>query len=382
MIKKLLQYRTTLGLAAILLIVALMLAARYGLLPITPWTQYIVPRTPVNVTAVPIGTMNKPIPIVGAGAIESPTSVPITAEFSGQISEVYVTEGQSIKVGQPLFKLLGSSEPSTVSEITLPTNQNAGTNPQAQANYDNALKEANRDQQLYEKGAIPRRQAENSAARLQALQASLANQEAVPSPKTRTTTTRSSNGSTTISAPANGIVTGLSATVDKSVQAGQQLMVLDSGEVQVVIAIEQNDLYLVHLGTPATIEVSGQALLGQVVSIYPELGINNLPTFRTHIKVTNDTGGLLKIGMSVNVRINTGKSATVLAIPATAIFQDNQGLHYIYLADNGKAVRQQISVGEAMGDLIEITANLPAQAMVITSNANDIGNGDPIMIME
>ena len=49
-------------------------------------------------------------------------------------------------------------------------------------------------------------------------------------------------------------------------------MVLDSGEVQVVIPIEQQDLYVVQLGTPATIEVSGQTMLGQVVSIYPEIG--------------------------------------------------------------------------------------------------------------
>jgi len=380
-IKNFLRYRTSLGLAASLLLVALMLAARYGLLPATPWTQYIIPRTPVNVTAMPIGTMNKPIPIVRTGSIQSPTSVPIATEFSGQISEVYVTEGQPVKAGQPLVKLLGSAEPSTKSEIIV-SNQSVGTNSQAQTNYDNALKEYNRDQQLYEKGAIPRRKVENDAARLQVLKESLAgNQETTHSSITGTTTA-TSGGFATISAPINGIVTGLSAVIDKAVQTGQQLMVLDSGEVQVVIAIEQNDLYLVHLGTPATIEVSGQALLGQVVTIYPELGINNIPAFRTHIKVTNDTGGLLKTGMSVTVHINTGKTATVLAIPATAIFNDNQGLHYIYLADNGKAIRQQISMGEPLGDFIEITATLPEQALVITSNVDNLSNGDPIVIVE
>jgi len=177
-------------------------------------------------------------------------------------------------------------------------------------------------------------------------------------------------------------VIGLSTAIEKTVQTGQQLMVLDSGEVQVVIYIEQKDLYLVQLGTPATIEVSGQTMLGQVVSIYPELGINNIPSFRTHIKVTNDTGGLLKTGMSVPVRINTGKSATVLAIPATAVSQDNQGVKYIYLADNGKAIRQQISIGEPIGDFIEITATLPEQAMVITSSVNDIKDGDAIVVLE
>ena len=374
-----LKYRTTLGLAAIIFLSTLILVTRYGVQPLASWTEHIVSRPPVNVTAVPIGTMNKPVPIVGTGSIESPTNLPITSEFSGRISEVYVIEGQSVKAGQPLVKLLGSSEPAP-NETSTPANQNAAPNPQSQSSYDNALKEYNRDQKLYEQGAIPRRQAESSAARLQALQENVTStQDTAPAPKS--TTTAMSNGSATISAPSNGIVTGLSAAVDKAVQTGQQLMVLESGEVQVVIPIEQQDLYLVQLGTPATIEVSGQAMLGQVVSIYPELGVNNMPSFRTHIKVTNDTGGLLKKGMSANVHINTGKSATVLAIPPAAIFQDNQGLNYIYLAVNGKAIRQQINVGETIGDFIEITATLPEKAMLITSSVNDMKDGDPIVVV-
>jgi len=322
--------------------------------------------------------MNKLVPIVGTGSIESPTSVSIRTEFSGRISEVYVTEGQLVKAGQPLVKLLGSLDPSTDRDVS-PTTQNVATNQQAQTNYDNALKEYNRDQKLYEQGAIPRRQVDNSAARVQALQESLTNRQDTPN-SPRSTTTTMSNGSATITAPINGTVTGLATAIDKAVQTGQQLMVLDSGEVQVIIPIEQKDLYLVHLGTPATIKASGQTMVGQVISIYPELGINNIPSFRTHIKVTNDTGGLLKIGMSVTVHISTGKSVAVLAIPATTVFQDNQGLNYIYLADNGKAIRQQINLGEPLGNFIEITDSLPEQAMLITSSINGLKDGDPIMI--
>ena len=372
-----LKYRTTLGLTTILLLMTLILGTHYGMLSLASWTDHLVSRTPISVTAIPIGTMNKPVPIVGTGSIESPTSVPITTEFSGRITDVYVAEGQSVKTGQPLAKLLGASESSTDNGTAPPANQNGATNPQAQIGYDNALKEYNRDQKLYEQGAIPRRQMENSAARVQSLTNA---QDTVQSP--RSATTAMSNGSATINAPINGKVTGLSTAIDKSVQVGQQLMVLDSGEVQVVIPIEQKDLYLVHLGTPATIEISGQAMIGQVVSIYPEIGINNIPSFRTHIKVTNDTGGLLKTGMSVNVHINTGKSATVLAIPRAAISQDNQGLNYMYLAVNGKAIRQKITLGEPIGEFIEITVTLPEQAMVITSNVNDLKDGDAIAVLE
>lgn len=386
--KLFLQYRIHLGLTALFLLVALILASRYGLLPLARWTAHIVPRTAVTVTAVPIGTLNKAVPIVRTGTVANPASVPIATEFAGRISEVYVTEGQLVKAGQPLAKLIGSSEPTptTTSGTAAPARQTDVPNPQSQASYDSALKDYNRYQKLYEQGAIPRRQVDNAAARLQALQESAANTPdtpAQPPSSTNTTTPGSTNGgTTTISAPISGIVTGLATTTEQAVQIGQQLMVLDSGEVQAVIDIEQADLYLVPLGTPATITIAGQALLGQVVSIFPELGTNNIPVFHTHIKVTNDTSSLLKPGMSVNVRINTGKSAAVLVVPKNAIFQDYQGLNYIFLADNGKAIRQQINIGEPLGDFIEITDTLPEQAMVITSNLDDLSTGDAVVIVE
>lgn len=377
----LLKYRIYLGFTALLLLVVLTIVIRYERLPFS-----IIPKNPVKVTAVPVGTMTKSVPIVRTGSVESPTSVPVTAEFSGQISEVYVAEGQSVKAGQPLVKLFGASAASqsvTSSSGSAPVRQKLVINPQGQGDYDQALKEYNRYQKLYEQGAIARRQLESAAARLAALQdsATTTTESEAPAMSSEAPTVQSS-GFATITAAINGIVTGLTAASNTAVQAGQQLLVLDSGEVQVAVAIEQPDLYLVHLGTPAAIEISGQVLQGLVASVYPTLGPNNIPAFRTYIKVTNDTAGLLKKGMSANVQINTGKSAVVLVVPVAAIVQDGQGLNYIFLAQQGKAVRESVEVGEPRGDFVEISANLPDPALVITSNLNDIKNGDAVVVLE
>lgn len=378
MLKKFLKYRTPLGVIAILFLTVLIVTACYRLQPLARWTNRLIPRTPINVTALPIGTINKPEPIIRTGSIEKPAAVPITSEVSGQISEVYVTEGQLVTAGQPLVKILGSSEPSSDNGTAASANQSEPPNQQSQTSYENALKEYNRYQKLYEQGAIPRRQVDNAAALLQSLESSSAHNSGTSD----STTPAVSNGFTTINAPVYGTVAGLAAAIGNPVQLGQQLLLLNNNEVRVVIDIEQQDLNLVSLGTSATIEVSGQTLLGQVVSIYPEMGANNIPAFHTHIKITNDTNSLLKPGMPVNVCINTGKSATVPAVPATAIFQDSQGLNYIYLADNGTAIRQQISLGETLGDFIEVTTALPEQTMVITSDVSNIKDGYAIAVSE
>ncbi|HEY3426631.1 MAG TPA: efflux RND transporter periplasmic adaptor subunit, partial [Negativicutes bacterium] len=351
----------------------------YGLRPFTRWAEHIIPGNPISVTAEPISTINKPVPIVRTGSIENSSVLPVTTDFPGRISEVYVKEGQEVKAGQPLLKLLGASGPSTNSKAAV--NQNGAADPQAQESYDNALKEYNRLQKLYDQGAIPRRQVEEASARLQVAQEGLASSQGTAQPTRNITTVTSSDGFTTISAPVSGTVTKLSTGIDQTVQAGQQLMVLGSGEVQVVVPIEQNDLYLVYSGIPATIEVSGKTITGKVASIYPEIGPDNLPTFRTHIKVTNNADDLLKIGMAVTVRINTGKSAVVFVIPKVAVVQEGQDIQYIYLVENGKAVRQQVSIGETIGDFQEITSELPEQAIVVTSNAENIRNGDALTVL-
>ena len=365
------KYRIIIVLIALLCTVALLFSVNDNLLPFAHWTQHIIPRTPVTLTAIPLGTMDKPIQITRPGSVASSTSVPINAEFSGLLIEIYVTEGQAVKVGQPLFKLKSSLE--------VPANQTIVPPQQTQSNYENALKEFNRTQKLYEIGAIPRRQLEIATTRLQEAKESLTN--------TQNTIQASNapiiNGFATINAPIDGIVTGLSTVAGKMVQAGQQLFALGSGqEVEVLVHLDQNDLYLVHLGTPATIEVSQQTIVGQVSRIYPQVEANQNPSFLAHIKLTNNPAGILKSGMSANVRIDTGKSSIVPAVPTASVFQDDQDRKFIYIAVNGNAIIQQIEIGETIGDLTEITSNLPQQSMIIINNIYDIKNGDAVSIID
>ncbi|MDF2570719.1 MAG: efflux transporter, family, subunit, partial [Sporomusa sp.] len=270
------KHRIIVLLSALLLTVTLVLATNPHLLPASLWIQYNVPKKPINLTAVPQGTINKQIQIVRTGSIDSATSVPINAEFSGHLSEIYVTEGQVVKAGQPLLKLQASSE-STVPQTT-------GASQQIQANYDKALEEFNRYQKLFEIGGIPRRQLDLAATHLQEAKENLNNAKG-----TMQSSSTTINGTATINAPINGIVTGLSTAPGKTVQAGQQLIALGTGqEVEAVVHLDQNDLYLAHLGTPATIEVSQQTVMGQISSIYPQVEANQISAFLAHIKLTNN----------------------------------------------------------------------------------------------
>lgn len=353
------QHRFFLAIAAIITAV-LLVTVNQNLFPLNA-------KTMVSVTAAPLSDLNKPLRITRAGSIESATSIPINADFSGQLVELYVKEGQTVKAGQPLFKLEGSYEQT----ITQPA-----TSPQTQGSYEKALDEYTRYQKLFEIGAISRRQLDTAATKLQEAQSSGANVQSQ-------TASYMVNGSVTVTAPISGVVTGLTTGAGNSVQAGQKLLSLGSGqEVEVVVPITQNDLYLVHLGTPATIETAQTAVSGQVSRIYPLVEADKNPSFLAHIKLTNNPAGSLKSGMPVNVSIDTGQTAAVRAVPTASIIQDSQGLSLIFIAADGKAKLQQVTIGETNGDYTEITSNLPQQALVITSNLTDIKNGDSIALIQ
>lgn len=350
--------------------------SRYGLFPLPSWIEQVIPKKTLSVTTTLLTTTTKPLQLLRGGSVESPKSAPVHAEFSGRISEVYVTEGQQVKVDQPLVKVLYSS--------LAPRNRSAAAaaNPEmaaeAQGQYDAALKEYNRLQNLYNQGAIPKRQLDHAELALQTAMGSLTTSQ---SPAAADTPVPSSN-TTTITAPNPGTVTGLSVSPGTTITAGQPMMTLDVGEVQLVVHIEQKDLYLIHPGTQAAAEVSGQTILGQVAAIFPEVGPDKLPTFRAHINVPKNINGLLKPGMAVNVRLTTDKLAAVRTLPKTAILQDDEGRSYVYLAENGKAVRQQITIGETLADSIEITSNLPEHAIIITSNLNNMKDGASVTVLQ
>ncbi|SFL51920.1 efflux RND transporter periplasmic adaptor subunit [Pelosinus propionicus] len=370
--KKLIQQYPVVAMLTLLsFAAALLLAASHNsLFPFSIWNGHRAPRESIHLTAIPLGNINKPVQIIRTGSVEHATSTPIIADFSGLLNELYVAKGQVVKAGQPLLKI----EASTASVVEQTTE---GPSEQTQNNYDNALKEFNRLQKLFELGAIPRRQLDTAAARLQEAKESLSG--------TQNTTHSSSsivNGSATINAPIDGIVTGLSSSSGKAVQAGQQLLSLGSGqEVEVVIPLNQNDLYLVHLGTPAAIEISGQKVGGQVSRIYPRIEAEEVSAYLAHMKLAANPNGLLTFGMSVTIHIDTGKTVSVPAVPKASIFQDDQGRNLIYLAVNEKALLQEISIGETIGDYTEITSDLPQQSIIITSNINDVKNGDPITVV-
>lgn len=347
-------------------------------------SQGIPVHAPVSVTTAAVSKIDKAIEIPAAGSVESRKAAVVGAQIAGRIINVSVTDGQMVTAGQDLVTIQGTApvvRSNTTSPANAPSMQNGEANPEAQANYESIQKKYEQYQKLYQLGAVPRRQVEDLQAQLAAAREALSSpaESTVPSG----TTTGSQEVVATITAPIAGKIMEITAANEATVQTGQQLMVVDSGgDVRVVVQLSQEDLYLIHTGTQVKIvlpDAPDQIFTGQVEGIFPEIGAQ-AQSFRTHIRVDN-TNGVLKPGQTVNAAFCMDQTVPVNAVPALSVIREKE-TNYIFLAVNGKAVRQEVTTGSRLGDFIEITSDLPDSARVITSHVTDIKDGDSLNTQE
>jgi membrane fusion protein (multidrug efflux system) len=250
------------GFLAALLIIALVAAACRPSAPPPPAAE-----TAVQAPAAAPGVITRP------GTVAKAVALPVTSGCSGRIAELFVSEGQAVKAGQPLFKITAAAP------------------QQTDGGYEAARKEYERLQKLYELGAIPRRQVENAAARLQTVRPGAGG----------------SGEPLTVTAPVDGIVTALAAAAGDAVEAGRQVLALGGRQkLAVVVPLSQNELRAVPLGAAVAVEAAGQTFTGKVIAVYPETRGDAVVGFQAHIGPVDPPADLLKEGLSVNVSLDGG----------------------------------------------------------------------------
>lgn len=324
----------------------------------------------INVKVAAAQYENKVPKLILNGSIEGQTSATISAKISGRIEQVMVQEGQQVKAGDPLVRLESVELANSVR-----TAEDAVA--KARVNYDLAVTDYNRYQQLFTAGAVSQQVLDSAAAKVKMAEADLSSATAGQN------SAQQQYGYGVITAPVDGVVASITATVGQVVSPGAALMtVQDINQVYAVVNIEQKDLGLVKIGQKADVTVdaySDRTFGGTVDIINPEAGTANR-MFRTKIKIDN-TDSTLKAGMFAKVQLATGDAKQTLTVPQAAAIQ-KQGLYYVFTLENNKAVRHQVEIGDVSSDTIQINSGLQPGDQVIISNVSQLKDGDVVKIAE
>lgn len=315
--------------------------------------------------------------VSASGKVFPQTEVKISSDVSGEVVELYVEEGDSVKTGQLLAKIDADAYQSQVARGVANVNsskaQLANANAQInsleaqQAQIDaqliNAREIYNRNKALAADGVVSTAELEASQASLRGLEANLkaaesnikgANESAraakfgVQSAQATLSELRTSLRRTTIYAPMGGVVSLLNVEQGERVvgtiqMAGTELMrIANLNAMEVRVEVSENDVPSVKIGDIAEVEVDAylnRTFKGRVTQIANSsttagtaadnvLNSDQVTNFEVRINIEPESyedlvqsGNVypFRPGMSAGVDVLTKSSDGVISVPIEAV---------------------------------------------------------------
>ena len=278
-----------------------------------------------------------------AGKIQPAVEVKISPEVSGEIIALPVVDGQAVKRGQLLAKINPDIYQSMLGRAEAALNMARSGKAQAQAQFLEATQSYKRSQTLKLQNVIS--QAEWDAAERMYAVAELAVESAEFQLQSAFNSVKEAKDNlkrTVITAPMDGIVTGLNVEVGERVvgtaqMAGTEMMRVSQLEtMEVLVDVNENDIVRVHMGDTAIVRVDaflGHEFKAVVTEISnaakgQQLSVNQVTNFEVELRILAEsyedlveTQGVqpLRSGMTATVDIRTKKSPNALCVPVEAV---------------------------------------------------------------
>ena len=363
---------------------------------------------PVQIVPVSQSTLDE---TVTANAVLFPIAQSaLVPKLSAPVKRFYVNRGSHVRAGQLLAELENR-------DLAAAAQENRGAFDQAQASYATAtaadipqeLQKAQLDaqaakesfvaaqkvydsrKQLFEQGALPRKELDQAGVdltnarnqyeiaqkRLESLN-SIGAQQAQKSAKGQL---ESAEGKyqgaeaqlsySQIRSPIHGVVTDRPLYPGEMASAGTPLLtVMDISQVVARAHIPQQSAALLKVGDPAEVTVPGfdNSFPGKVTIVSPALDPGST-TVEVWVTLKNP-GERLKPGASVQISAVARSIKGALTIPAIALLTAQDGTTSVMVAGNdGRAHQKQVKTGVRENDQVQIVDGLHAGDRVVASGS-------------
>nr|WP_305049644.1 HlyD family efflux transporter periplasmic adaptor subunit [Elizabethkingia bruuniana] len=175
-----------------------------------------------------------------------------------------------------------------------------------------------------------------------------------------------------IMSPATGRLSSFSISLGQSLTTGQSIGKVDlMGGYKLVAKIDEYYINKLHAGIKGTLESNGKEYNVIVSKVLPEVVQGQ---FSAELNFAdNNKPDDLKIGMTFGVKLKLSADTQSLMIPKGNFFKDTNG-KWIFVTENGKAVRKNISLGRENPLYYEVLSGLKEGEQVIVSDYSDYKN--------
>ncbi|HEV7412123.1 MAG TPA: efflux RND transporter periplasmic adaptor subunit [Casimicrobiaceae bacterium] len=324
--------------------------------------------TSVDVSVVESRALARWLPV--SGTLQPVDQATIKAKVSGEIRQVLVREGESVKAGQVVARF-------DTSDLEAKLNDRIGALESGRAQLALAEKTRTQNLALLKQNFISQTAFDSAESNLSVSRGSLKSSEA------QVQLARNALRDAVV-------VTTLSGTVAKRhVQPGEKVnfdsplfTVVDLGRMELQAMVPANDIPELAIAMPVELSIDGfgdRRFKGTIERINPmtESGTRAILVF---VQIPNPDAAL-RGGMFATGRIGLAASAPVPTLPSSAV-RSEAGQTFVWAIEGGKLTRRNVAVGrkDESAGRIELKSELPQNLTVLATRFDNLKEGAPAVV--
>ena len=289
------------------------------------------------------------------GIVEAKKSTAVSFTIMGVVNKVLVEEGQTVGRGQLIATLDGTQARNMLS---------AAEAQMAQANDAQA-----RYSKLHDNGSLP----EIQWVEIQSKVAQARSQLAIA---------RKNVADCRLTAPVSGVVGKRLVNAGESAMPSQAVVtILDISQVKVKVSVPEKEMNEISPNTPSRIFVDALGAELQGGKIEKGVAADALThTYDIRVAVNNADKRLLP-GMVADVTLGRNDaSPAFITVPVTSVQKNSDGTLFVWTVDKQKkAVRTTVTVGDTIGNRIEVASGLKSGDIVVVEGYQKLSAGTDVV---
>ena len=336
----------------------------------------------VQVKAMNVLVQDTPLTLEYAGSVKGKDEVKVQARVSGNVTAKYIKGGQYVSAGQALYKI----DDRNYRAALLQAQANLA---QAQATYNNALIDLQRNEQLLAAAAVSEQVVTTQRAQVAAYQANVDAMAALVQQA------QQNLDDTVVYAPMSGKLAVDDVAVGTYAAAGNTTLVTigSSNPIFVQFSISEGE-YLKYVGASV---VPGQALPSKSVRItlsdgseYPAEGSivevdramqDNSGSLIVKAQFDNPDGVLVP-GMFARAKLTGDTLKGAILVPERAVQQLLGKSFVMIVGEDGKSKAQNVELGSKVGSYCIVEKGLTGKEQVIVEGLTSLTEGMDLAITE
>ncbi|MCS0611619.1 efflux RND transporter periplasmic adaptor subunit [Massilia kyonggiensis] len=324
------------------------------------------PRPALTVTTAKPEQSRLPLSLAANGNVAAWQEAVIGSESNGlRLQDVKVNVGDVVKKGEVLAVFDAAPVEADLAQARAAVQE-------AEANAAAAGADAKRARALQSSGALSEQQItqyitaeRTAAARVASAKATLAQQQL------RLKHTK-------IVAPDAGLISARSATVGAVAGVGTEMFrMIRQGRLEWRAEVTAAELPRIRPGQKAVVRTAGgSGVQGRVRTVAPTVDAQSrVALVYVDLPPALSADAPLKAGMFASGQFALGESAA-LTVPQQAVAV-RDGFAYVFrLNADGRVSQLKVTTGRRLGDRVEVTGGLAPDALVVTSGAGFLNDGD------